>query len=290
LLWLLLALVLRLETPSSVKVGQPFAVRVTGAEGSTAALTAVGGQLRGELVAPVVNGVATFPEVRVNTAGNVQLVAVVGNTSVVSPLVVEAPAATLADRTVGYLGLELGLDEGQTVVREVKAGSPAAKAGFEEGDVVDLAALRGPPGPVNMTVWRSSSMKVLKVTREARLEPPVQFLPISFQASMSPFQLRIAVEDDAGQPLAGARVRVELDPAYRDQSVLVFTTDTILSDASGSSQGFLEGVTGEDGVAVLWCRLYNATTPFDVRLTATASYGGNTSKPALSNEFTVYRR
>lgn len=284
MLWLLLALALRLETPATVRAGQPFAVRVVGAEGQTAALTAVGCPLN--LSAPVLNGVATFPAVRLATAGNIQLVAVVGNLSTVAPVLVEPANVTLADRPVGYVGVSLRGD----VVDEVLSGSPAARAGFEEGDIVDLEALQGPPGPANVTVRRGTSTKVLSVTREARLQPPVHFDPISFQASMSPFQVRVRVEDDAGQPLSGARVRVALDPAYRDQSVLVFTTETVLSDASGGRREALEAVTGEDGSAVLWCRLYNATTPFDVKLTATASYGGATSRPAVSNEFTVWRR
>lgn len=285
MLWLLLALVLRLETPTTVRAGQPFAVRVVGAEGATAALTAIGSRL--SLTAPVVNGVATFPEVRLDTAGNVQLVAVVGNSSVVSPLIVEPPVVTLADRPVGYVGVEL---TGTGEIRAVIEGSPAARAGFEEGDVVDPEALRGPPGPAHVTVRRGSSTRVLTVVREARLEPPVQIGPISFQATMSPFQVKVSVQDDSGQPLAGARVSLALDPDYRDKSVLVFTTGTLLSDASGTPQEALTALTGEDGTAVLWCRLYNATTPFDVRLTATASYGQSVSKPARSNEFTVYRR
>ncbi len=297
MLWLLLALALTIQTPPSVKAGQPFEVRVTGAETGVVQLACAGGQLRGTLTATTVNGTATFPDVRVLEPGAVQLVAVSGTSSTVSPLSVEGRTATFADRPVPYVGVELRAEDGQAVVETVRDGSPAQKAGLEEGETIlsvdgrtgnlgaIAAALRAGTGPVTLQLKKG---KTLTVVRETRPAPPLEFDYIPFQANLSPFQVRVFVADDGGQPLPGARVTLKLDPAYRSQSVLVFTTETILGDASGAAEP--SGVTGEDGVATIWCRLYNATTPFDVQLTATATYGGRTSPPTTSNEFTVYRR
>src|ERR1017187_3771027 len=123
----------------------------------------------------------------------------------------------------------------------------------------------GPPGgKVVLTVRHRDSEQTQDITiiRDSRVVPPLRFDPIPDQSEMAPFQVCVTVLDNAGQPLPGATVTVQVDPGHSSAHVLFFSTKTQLGGAAGLGAETLSAVTGPDGKATIWVRLANATTPF----------------------------
>lgn len=313
-----------LHAPSQVVAQIQFPVEAHFSEelpaGSTAHLLVLGDKqwtLAGSLSAPVQGRHANFPTVSLNgdrgRQGSVRLVAVVlleGRTLSVSsqPIAVGAaplPSVTLKDRPFGGIGVDLRQEDGKLLISETLEGLPAQKAGLRQDDRLERVdgkdvrglpldqvtpLLRGAVGtPVGLAVRRGGEeIEEFHLVRAELHQQPLEFQSIPSQRDRVPFQISLLVTDDAGLPLAGARVSVTLDPEYRQTSILFITTATSLGDASGLLSESLSAITGEDGRATLWVKLRNNTTPYDCRFVGVAHWGEATSQAVSSNVFTVY--